>query len=338
MDTSFPEGDAATLKLTLQQPKQFTVALRRPSWAGAGFTVRINGTLVKDLSKPGSYIELKRRWKNGDTISLVLPKTLRVEPTPDNPNRVALMWGPLVLAGDLGPERERRGGGGPMAAIPSLVADGGVAEWLKPVAGKPGNFHTAGRDPDDQVREIDLVPFYRLHRRSYEIYWDLYTSEGWQKKLTEVADERIRQRKLEAATISFVLPGDGQKEKEWNQQGEESTVDRTMGRAGRRGRKWFSFDLPVDPSHPVALVVTYNSEQRPKRSGEILVDGQRVGEQAIEGSPNGSAVGHFFDVNYRVPAELVKDKQKVTVRFQATGGNEIPTVFGVRTIRADSER
>jgi hypothetical protein len=32
---------------------------------------------------------------------------------------------------------------------------------------------------------------------------------------------------------------------------------------------------------------------------------------------------------------LIKDKQKVTVRFQATTGSEIPTVFGVRTIRAE---
>ena len=338
MDTSFPEGDSATLKLTLQKPKQFTVALRRPSWAGTGFSVKVNGTVLKDLSHPGSYVELKRTWKNGDTVALVLPKTLRVEPTPDNPNRVALMWGPLVLAGDLGPERERRGGGGPVATIPSLIADGAVAEWLKPVAGKPGDFHTAGRDKDDQMREVDLVPFYRLHRRSYEIYWDLYTSDAWKKKLAEVADERIRQRKLEAATISFVQPGDAQKEKEFNQQGEESSVDRSAGRPGRRGRKWFSFDLPVDPSHPIALVVTYNTEQRPKRSGEILIEGQRVGEQGIEGSPNGSAVGHFFDVDYKIPTELVKDKQKVTVRFQATAGNEIPTVFGVRTIRANAER
>ena len=338
MDTTFPEGDAATLKLTVQKAKQFTLALRRPSWAGAGFSVKINGTSVKDVSQPGSYIDLKRKWKTGDTITLVLPKRLRIEPTPDTPSRVALMWGPLVLAGDLGPERERRGGGGStIGPIPSFVSDAAVTDWLKPVADKPGNFHAAGRDNDDQTREIDLVPFYRLHRRTYAIYWDLYTSGTWKQQLAEVAAERERQRKLEAATISALQPGDTNKEKEFNQQGEETTVDRMMGRTGRRGKKWFSFDLPVEPSRPVSLVVTYNSEQRPKRSAEILIDGRRIGEQAIEGSPNGSAVGHFFDVDYKVPPELIKDKQKVTVRFQATTGSEIPTVFGVRTIRAGSE-
>ena len=34
-------------------------------------------------------------------------------------------------------------------------------------------------------------------------------------------------------------------------------------------------------------------------------------------------------------AYCVKDKQKVTVRFQATNGNEIAAVFGIRTIRQD---
>jgi hypothetical protein len=36
-------------------------------------------------------------------VELVLPKALHLEPLPDNPSRVAIMWGPLVLAGDLGP-------------------------------------------------------------------------------------------------------------------------------------------------------------------------------------------------------------------------------------------
>ena len=84
-----------------------TLALRRPSWAGAGFAVKINGQPVKQLAGPGSYIELRRQWKSGDTVALTLPKTLSLEPLADNPRVIAIMWGPLVLAGDLGPERAR---------------------------------------------------------------------------------------------------------------------------------------------------------------------------------------------------------------------------------------
>jgi len=111
-----------------------------------------------------------------------------------------------------------------------------------------------------------------------------------------------------------------------------------MGRPARRGKKWFSFDLPVDAAHPIVLVVTYHSEERSQRPFEILVDGQRVGEQIIERSPPGSVAGRFFDVEYRIPAELSKEKKKLTVRFQATGNNEIAAVFGIRMIRADAER
>jgi hypothetical protein len=104
-------------------------------------------------------------------------------------------------------------GGSTIGPIPSFVSDAAVTDWLKPVADKPGNFHAAGRDNDDQTREIDLVPFYRLHRRTYAIYWDLYTPGTWKQKLAEVAAERERQRKLEAATISSLQPGDTNKER-----------------------------------------------------------------------------------------------------------------------------
>jgi DUF1680 family protein len=332
LDTSFPEGDSATLKLTLNKQRQFTLALRRPSWASDGFTVIVNGKAVKNVSPPGTYVEVKREWKSGDTVALVLPKTLRLEPTPDNPNRVALMWGPLVLAGDLGPERERRSSG-PTAVVPAFVSEKPVAEWLEPVADK---FHAAGRDSDDQLLGVDLVPFYRLHRRTYAVYFDLYNSDDWKKKLAEFAAERERQGKLEAVTISFVQPGDVQKEKEVNQQGEESTVDRALGRLGRRGKKWFSFDLPIEANQPAVLIATYLNEERAKRTFEILADGRRIGEQTIERTPPGSATGSFFDVQYKLPAELVKDKKKITVRFQATGNNEIAAVYGVRLIRAES--
>ena len=331
MDTTFPEGESATLKITLQQPREFTLALRRPSWAGSGFAAQINGADVKNLSGPGSYVELKRKWKSGDTVTLVLPKVLHQEPTPDNRTRAALMWGPLVLAGDLGPERR----GGPPEPIPVFVTDRPIAEWLKPVADKPGNFRSAGvgREPGGKEIEVDLVPFYRLHHRTYAVYWDIYTSEAWSSKATEFAAADAKQRQLEAATIAYLQPGDTEKEKQFNQQGEESTVDRAMGRSARRGKKWFSFELPVE-SAASALLVTFFSEERAKRSVEILLNGQRIGEQTIERYPPGSAAGHFFDVEYKIPADLLKDKKTVTIRFQSSGGNETPGIYGIRLVRA----
>jgi hypothetical protein len=166
----------------------------------------------------------------------------------------------------------------------------------------------------------------------------LFTPPEWEKKALELAAEREGQRKREAATVAFAQPGEMQPERDFNQQGEDTTPTRMFGRPGRRGSKWFSFDLPVDPAHPMTLVVTYHGEERAKRTFTILVEGKQVGEQTIERHRPGSGTGRFFDVEYAIPAELVRGKQKVTVRFQATGNNEVSAVYGIRMIRADAER
>ncbi len=82
--------------------------LAHPLWTGEGFSIKVNGEAVGNLPKAGSYVELNRVWQSGDSVVIVLPKRLRQEPLPDNPHRVALLWGPLVLAGDVQPEDERK--------------------------------------------------------------------------------------------------------------------------------------------------------------------------------------------------------------------------------------
>jgi hypothetical protein len=129
-----------------------------------------------------------------------------------------------------------------------------------------------------------------------------------------------------------VAPGDQQAERSMNQQGEDTSIVRVDGRPGRRAAKWFSYDLAVDATRPAALVVTYNSDTRRARRFEILVEGQRIGEQTIPESSESK----FFDAEYPIPAELARGKQKVTVRFQSAGGSETAPVFGVRVIRAGS--
>jgi uncharacterized protein len=348
LDTSFPEGETATLKFTLKAPKRFTLALRRPSWAEAGFVVKVNGQAVKSLAQPGTYVEVKRRWKSGDTVALTLPKTLRLEPLPDNQRVAAILWGPLVLAGDLGPERARGRGaqtggqtGGqpnrqaaaPQIKIPSLVAaERPLADWIKPIADKPGSFRTEGVGRE---QDVDLTPFYRLHRRTYSVYFDLFTPTEWEQKAAALLAARERQQRLEAATIAYVEAGEVYFERDFNQQGEETNPVRVNGRPGRSARKWFSYELPANATQPLKLIATYHGEERATRTFEILVDGVRIGEQRIERHRPGSPTKSFFDVEYTIPAELVQGKQKVTVRFQATGGNETAGVFGVRVVRAD---
>jgi hypothetical protein len=262
-------------------------------------------------------------------VSLTLPKSLRLDRLADNPKRAAFLWGPLVLAGDLGPAPAReRGPDGEMRQQvdpPPLVTERDVLMSLQPVGERAGTFRITNLGTS-----LEFTPFYRLHRRTYTAYWDILTPSEHKTRLVERAAEEDRRRALDAATVAMVRPGDAAAEKSFNQQGEETTIVRAEGRPGRRAAKWFSYDLPVDAKSAPALVVTYNSDNRRRRSFEIYADGHRIAEQAIPQS----SVSRFYDVQYPLPPESVGDKPKVTIRFAATGGNEVAPVFAVRSIRS----
>jgi DUF1680 family protein len=330
--TDLPIGQAVTIKVTPQSSKKFTLALRRPFWAGDGFSVKINGSVMRTVAKADSYVEIARTWKAGDTVEMIVPKTLRKEALADNPNRLAVMWGPLVLAGDLGPAAGGRTAG---PEVPVFVApEQPVANWLKPVAGKPGTFRTTGVG---LKQEIDFVPFYQLPRRRYAVYWDMYTPTEWTKKESEYRAVEEKKKKLEAATIGFVQPGQMQAERDANQQGESTTPVRAEERNGRTATKWFSYDLPVNLAHPLTLIVTYSNENRGPSACDVLVDGKKVGDHTgLRRSPQQEI--RFSDVEYPIPADLIANKNKVTVRFEAANGRSTPSVFGIRIVRSDMER
>jgi hypothetical protein len=178
--------------------------------------------------------------------------------------------------------------------------------------------------------DVTLSPFYRTHRRLYTGYWDLLTPAQNAARLKALEAERERVRRLEAATITFFAPTDAASERAHNQQGEATSLVRTDRRPGRRAAKWFSYDLPIAGGSPAALVVTYNRDNRRARSFEVLVDGERVADERV---PFDSE-SRFYDREYPLPAALVQGKTGLTIRFQATGGNEIAPVYAMRLVRA----
>jgi len=341
MATSFPEGEEARIELAVKKRRAFTLAIRRPYWAGEGFAVSVNGVPVKDPSPAGAYIRIERKWKTGDTVRLTLPKSLRLEPLPDNPRRAAILWGPLVLAGDLGPIPPRWPFGEAEAssdrrrpdvpATPVLVtAERSPQAWIKPVEGRPGVFRTAGAGRD---ADVDLVPFYRLHRRVYAATWDILTPREWDERAAAMKAAEEARRALEAATVAFVQPGQMQSERDFNMQGGKTSPIQMGGRYGRRAADWFSFDVPVDSSAPLGLIVTCRRDDRFARAFAVLVDGRKIGEQRTPRRSPQEKEG-FFDITLPLPAEAVAGKSKVTVRFEGLDGLETGAVFGLRVVRA----
>jgi len=332
VQTDFPMGSSATVNVKARTPKEFTLALRRPYWAGSGFSVKVNGQELKQLPPANSYVKITRTWRDGDAIELQLPKTLRTEPLPDNPSRMALMWGPLVLAGDLGPEvRQEDPENMSAQSAPALVVDAHkrIEQWLKPESGRPGRFKTGGVGLN---QEIEFAPLYELPRRKYAVYWDVLTPDEWSRRSAQDKEKAARQLKLERLTIAFARPGEMQSEHDFNMQGEDSAPLTWRGHHGRTGKGWFSLDMPIERSRPTSLVVTYGGDRMRKSTVDIFVEDKKIGDHEEQRlTPDQDP--QFVNVSYAIPADIIAGKSKVTVRFQATRGNEIGGVFGVRILR-----
>ena len=325
-NTNYPDDDKTKLTFSCKNPVELAVYIRYPYWAQKGAEVKINGKAQEVTSKPSSFIKLSRTWKDGDVIDISLPMSLRLETMPDNPKRVAVMYGPLVLAGELGPERDPNAR--ELMYVPVLLtSDKPVEQWVKPVSDKPNTFKltNVGRP-----RDAELYPFHNMHEKRYTIYWDIFTEEEWAKRQKEY--ERIQQEKLEleAITVDFVKTGEQQPEIDHNFQYEKSWVREGRGLKWRYAAEggWFSYDLKGIDDVPLILRVTYGGGRR-ETVFDILIDGEKFAERKVErGRRRGPS-----DVDYKLPEELIKGKDKITVKFAARPEESTGGVFGVRVLK-----
>jgi DUF1680 family protein len=102
-ETGFPRQQSTSFVIGTGKPQAMALRLRVPVWA-AGSAVKINGKPLDVAAEPGGYLAIHRTWKNGDRVEMSLPMRLSVEVMPDDDATQAFLYGPLVLAGDLGNE------------------------------------------------------------------------------------------------------------------------------------------------------------------------------------------------------------------------------------------
>ncbi len=183
LDTRFPEEGTATLTFSAQKPRDLEIAVRCPGWLKAGgMKLEVNGSPVAVETRPGSYAVVQRTWKPGNKLVVQWPLTLRTESLPRSRDWISVLWGPVVLAGELGTAGlEGLDFSGthnyvateelPLEKAPVFIGKAeDVIAKLKPVHGQPLTFRTVGLA---RPTEVTLVPFYRLHRQRYAVYWRL---------------------------------------------------------------------------------------------------------------------------------------------------------------------
>ena len=99
-ETRYPEEEAVVFRLAMAAPARFALRIRVPGWVhGAAFT--LNGAPVAVDCRPGEWAVLDREWQPGDVLSARFPMALRAVPVdPQHGDRVAILYGPIVLAQD----------------------------------------------------------------------------------------------------------------------------------------------------------------------------------------------------------------------------------------------
>src|SRR5262245_30315339 len=259
-ETKFPEGDVTRFSFKAANPVKLALKIRYPSWARSGITLMINGKKEPVKAAPGSYVTLERMWKTGDAVEIHLPMSLRLEAMPDDPKMVALLYGPIVLGGDLGKEdltEERRfGPSAPQMGrikpiqIPAFVGDlKDVLTKLKSVPGKPLHFRTAGLG---QPQDVQLVPFYSLYDQRYNVYWKVYSPAEWEKHKNDLAVAEARRKQIENRTIDFITAGLPDSENGHHLQSENSESGVYDGKRWREARNgWFSYELREAHAKPI---------------------------------------------------------------------------------------
>jgi DUF1680 family protein len=155
-----PKNWVINLSINCDKPTEFILTLRIPWWINGAAIISINDIPQKIESKPGSFISLNRKWGK-DTLRIEFSKSISVHRIPDEPNTIAFLDGPVVMAGLCDREQTLVGDKNHPESI--LVPDN-EREW--------GNwlpyYRTSG-----QTRNLRLMPLYEIIDQPYTLYFPI---------------------------------------------------------------------------------------------------------------------------------------------------------------------
>jgi hypothetical protein len=247
-----------------------------------------------------------------------------------------MMYGPMVLVGDLGTEGldtvKRYGPSAPQMGrvktpvIPAFVGSASdVTTKIAPDAGRAMQFRTRGLA---QPNDVTLVPLYRIVDQRYNVYWNLLTPAEWNARKAEIAATEARRRTIDQRTIDRVDVDAAQSETDHRLAGERATDAFFEGKRVREARGgWFSYQLKVVPDRPVTIVCAFRGSEGRRRAFDILVDGERIATETLEYHPT-----EQLDREYLVPESLTRGKNQIAVKFQAQGDATAGALIDLRTV------
>jgi DUF1680 family protein len=340
----FPNAPRTQLALKLAAPRKFTLSVRQPGWLAGAMQLAVNGHAIQAGAAQGGYVDLTRTWHDGDVIGIETPMALHTQMLPHSTDYVAVLYGPIVLAGKLGlggltaADFTIANAQGidvtktlPLPQVPVIVVPpAGIPAHLQRVDDQSLTFQSHGLV---KPRDIPFVPFYQLYNERYTVYWKVVDPAKWQQQQLAAEAQDRADRELAARTLDAVRPQEQQPEVDHHLAGEKTNsgrfVDQGWRDAGDGG--WFSYTLATNQAAgPLALVCKYWGSEVGARTFDVQVDGTTIATENVSGKNTGA----FYNATYPIPAALTQEKDHITVKFQAHPGNTAGGVFHLALVRA----
>lgn len=343
--TQFPEQDKATFVVTSSgKGSRVNLNVRYPSWVSKGaMKISVNGKAVAVTANPGSYAMVNRTWKKGDRVEITLPMETTTEQMPDGSKYVAVLHGPILLAaktdtlgmtglfaddsrmGHIASGKHR-----PLSDMPLFIDNGtSFAKQISAVPGKRMTFSAAQLIYPAGSKDMELIPFYKIHDSRYIIYWQEENLAGLDKLKKKLAEEQRIADELSKITIDMVYPGEQQPESDHFFKGEQTNAGTYKDRHWRTARGWFSYQLTDAKKEAGYLRLSYYGRDD-NRKFKILVNDQLLASVSLDGSKGDK----FYEVDYPIPSSFISAASaKLTVKFVAEEGSETAGIYELRLIK-----
>jgi len=243
---------------------------------------------------------------------------------PDNPDRKAYFYGPVLLAGNLGTTEPD-----PMEGIPVLVSSETDPGKMFALENNDSLFFKTQKIgyPND----VKLQPFYTVDNEFYTVYWDVFNPNTWREEQKRYEEKKKIAYELEKSTVDYLRVGEMQPERDHNFTGEKLENGESHTRKFRVANDggYFSFELKVVEGFSYNLIATYWGMDNRGRTFDILIDGEKIATEDI----NKYKESKFYDIAYRIPSHLLQGKSKIKVTFQAKKSNQAGPVYGVKLVK-----
>ncbi|AJP72507.1 glycoside hydrolase family 127 protein [Sphingomonas hengshuiensis] len=311
LDTAYPMDGEIALSVKAAPRTATGIALRIPAWATFA-TFHLNGTPIDPPRRDG-YAMLHRRWQAGDRITLSLPMTLRSEPLPGDPATVAFLSGPLVLAGDLGPDATAFTG-----TPPALLAQGNPEGTLRAQPGAHRYQLAPVLGP-----AVELSPFYAMYDRRTAVYFKTFTEARWAADKDAYLAAEAERADLVRRTIDIFHIGEMQPERDHALTATGGAPGEFYGRKSRRLPAGQSLRFRIARrAGPSVLQITYWGDDI-DRVAEISADGTPIATERRAGPKRSDWVVR----DYPLPPTTTASSE---IAIRALQGDSV--LYGVRVI------